>query len=73
MVSSGSSPPAFLISSDGWALHQEHILGHPGGWGWGSKNCSLDLNFGRENGELKLQTNQCTIWGHVTCAGLSKI
>eukprot|EP00983_Pelagomonas_calceolata_P126036 1161265-Pelagomonas_calceolata.AAC.6 len=33
--SSGSCPPACLISSNNWALHQEHILGGPGGLeGW---------------------------------------
>eukprot|EP00983_Pelagomonas_calceolata_P042857 1138678-Pelagomonas_calceolata.AAC.17 len=31
MGSSGCSPPAYLTSSNGWALHQEHIPGGPGG------------------------------------------
>eukprot|EP00983_Pelagomonas_calceolata_P122293 1160894-Pelagomonas_calceolata.AAC.3 len=72
MGSPGSRLPACLTSSDGWALHQEHILGGPGDWG-GGKNCSSDLKFGRGNGEYLLQTNQCTIWGRVTFAGLNKI
>eukprot|EP00983_Pelagomonas_calceolata_P000461 15659-Pelagomonas_calceolata.AAC.1 len=45
MESPGGHPPACLASSDGWALHQEHILGCPGGWGGGPENCSPDLDF----------------------------
>eukprot|EP00983_Pelagomonas_calceolata_P109038 1159516-Pelagomonas_calceolata.AAC.21 len=60
MGSSGSCPPARLTSTDGWALHQEHILGGPGGWGGGPKNRSPDLNFGRRNGEVTSQSNHCT-------------
>eukprot|EP00983_Pelagomonas_calceolata_P032434 1017407-Pelagomonas_calceolata.AAC.1 len=50
MGSPGGRPPACLTSSDGWALDQEHILGGPGGWGWGGgpENRSPNLNFGRD-------------------------
>eukprot|EP00983_Pelagomonas_calceolata_P009611 311006-Pelagomonas_calceolata.AAC.1 len=49
--------------------YQEHILGGPGGWGGGPENRSPDLNFGRESGKLKLQTNHCTIRDRDTFSG----
>eukprot|EP00983_Pelagomonas_calceolata_P095489 1158014-Pelagomonas_calceolata.AAC.4 len=51
MGSPGSSPPACLTNSDGWALYQEHILGGPGGSS-GVQKIASDLDFGRENGDL---------------------
>eukprot|EP00983_Pelagomonas_calceolata_P124747 1161138-Pelagomonas_calceolata.AAC.3 len=48
--SPGSRPLACLTSSDGWALHLEHILGGPEGWGKGSKHRSSNPNFGRRLG-----------------------
>eukprot|EP00983_Pelagomonas_calceolata_P026354 827163-Pelagomonas_calceolata.AAC.4 len=46
MRSSGCCLPACLTSSNGWALHQEHVLGSP--MGWGSNNHTIGHNFGME-------------------------
>ena len=48
MGSSESALPAFLTSSDGWALHQEHNAGGPGGWDGGPENRPILAHFGRE-------------------------
>eukprot|EP00983_Pelagomonas_calceolata_P050714 1142097-Pelagomonas_calceolata.AAC.2 len=48
MASPGSRLLARLISRDGCALHQEHILGGLGVWSGGPENRFLNLNFGRE-------------------------
>eukprot|EP00983_Pelagomonas_calceolata_P085422 1156557-Pelagomonas_calceolata.AAC.2 len=32
---------ACLTSSNGWALHQEHILEGPGGWVGDAENCPM--------------------------------
>eukprot|EP00967_Tisochrysis_lutea_P053589 scaffold66737_cov18-Tisochrysis_lutea.AAC.1 len=45
MKSSGSWPPAWPTSSDGWACCQDHSLRGPKGWGGVSGN---HPTFGRE-------------------------
>eukprot|EP00983_Pelagomonas_calceolata_P097793 1158280-Pelagomonas_calceolata.AAC.8 len=52
-VSRKLSPRACLTSSDGWALHQEHIFwGIQGAKAGVQKNASWTPDFGRKHGEL---------------------
>eukprot|EP00983_Pelagomonas_calceolata_P096827 1158174-Pelagomonas_calceolata.AAC.9 len=59
----GSCLPACLTSSDGWTLYQEHLGGGPGAGAAVQKTATWTPNFGRENGELELQSSQCSILG----------